>query len=127
MPDASKPPSFIRESMWRLLNEEERVAIVACVEGELTAARRLRGALADVEKQKALSRKLAAQSKKLIDELKEMKAEAKRLKEAAPEPKRQLRIDSLVEDLASTVEFADRRADMADEDEEAVLAYSPPT
>jgi hypothetical protein len=123
--------------MWRLLNDDEQQAIRAALELEQIAAQRLRVTLGEVEKQRSLARKLAMQSKKLLEELAKERALREEAEAAALTPppgerrqqqqQQQQRLHQMIDDLQATVEFADRRDERGGSDDEAVLAYSPPS
>lgn len=113
----SRRPDFLRESVWRMMEEPERVAVHRAVVTSLEATARLEKAMADVELHRRLARKFADQARGLLETLKEREES-----EGSP-PSVVRRVEALVDDLNATAGGAERREDGLG----GVAAYTPPT
>jgi hypothetical protein len=120
----SRRPAFLRESMWRLLEESERAAIHDVVVQSREASARLVKAQEDVATHRRLARKFADQARSLLETMRE------RPDSHGSPPSVVRRVEALADDLAATAGSAQPRTMKPvispDPPSPRVAAYSPP-
>lgn len=121
----SRRPDFIRESMWRLLDDSERAAIHDVVASSREASARLAKAQEDVSTHRRLARKFADQARSLLESMRD------RDDSHGSPPSVVRRVATLAEDLDTAAQAELRKATpestSESPDHHAAVAYTPPT